>query len=266
VPSAILPCNAIKELLQMRLFRLFSVCGLAVFLAVSSAAQTIQINRENKTIAISTTDEASSVADIAAISIGFEVYEADSDTAYATAGRLSKAIMEALHKADIDDKSIESKNQSLNRNTRFDDKETPAERAKKQFQFEQSWEISTTPANAAGVIRLAIAAGANQSGQIDWRLADRKALQAQAAANALVKAHAVASQMADGLHVKLGALIYASNETPNTRIYFPHPGMGQMGYGSGGGIGSEHISAPPLEIRPQTIREEATVYAVFAIE
>jgi hypothetical protein len=119
------------------------------------------------------------------------------------------------------------------------------------------------------VIRLAVAAGANQSGQIDWRLADRKALQAQAAANALVKARAVASQMADGLHVKLGALIYASNETPNTRIYFHHPVMGQMGYGSGGGVGgvgSKYISAPPLEIRPQTIREEATVYAVFAIE
>jgi len=35
-------------------------------------AQTIQINRENKTIAISTTDEAAATADIAAITIGFE--------------------------------------------------------------------------------------------------------------------------------------------------------------------------------------------------
>jgi hypothetical protein len=29
---------------------------------------------------------------------------------------------------------------------------------------------------------------------------------------------------------------------------------------------SSILSGPPLEIRPQTIREEATVYAVFAIE
>jgi hypothetical protein len=29
---------------------------------------------------------------------------------------------------------------------------------------------------------------------------------------------------------------------------------------------SSIVSGPPLEIRPQTIREEATVYAVFAIE
>jgi uncharacterized protein YggE len=228
-------------------------------------AQTIQINRENKTIAISTSDEATATADIAAISIGFDVYESDSESAYATAGRLSHAIMDALHKAGIDDKSIESKNQNLTRNTNFDDKETPAQRAKRQFHFDQSWEVSTAPQNAAGVIRLAVAAGANESGNIDWRLADRKALQAQAAGNALVKARAVASQMADGLHVKLGTLIYASNETPNTKIYFARPKEGLTLYTESASIGGIATTVP-LEIRPQTIREEATVYAVFAIE
>jgi uncharacterized protein YggE len=251
----------------MRLFRTFAVLVLFLSLAGFSVAQTIQINRENKTIAISTTDEAMSVADIAAISIGFEVYESDSDATYAAGARLSRAIVEALRKAGIDDKSIESKSQTLSLSNRINDKETPVERAKKQFRFEQSWEVSTAPQNAAGIIRLAIAAGANQSGQIDWRLSDRKALQAQAAANALVKARGVASQMADGLHVKLGALIYASNETPDTRIYF-HSSQ-QLGHGYGGGIGGGMMNMPlppPLEIRPQTIREEATVYAVFAIE
>ncbi|HTM15949.1 MAG TPA: hypothetical protein VL135_03560 [Terracidiphilus sp.] len=34
--------------------------------------QTIQINRENKTIAISTTDEATATADIAAVTVGFD--------------------------------------------------------------------------------------------------------------------------------------------------------------------------------------------------
>ena len=90
-------------------------------------------------------------------------------------------------------------------------------------------------------------------------------MQAKAAGNALVKAREVANRMADGLHVKLGALIYASNETPDTKLYIPHALQTVM-------VDSEMISAPPavmiptLEIRPQTIREEATVYAVFAIE
>jgi uncharacterized protein YggE len=249
------------------MLRLRPVALCAAFLVLSgfATAQTIQINRDNKTIAISTTDEASAVADIAAISIGFELFKPDSDSATAEAGKLSHAIIDALHKAGVEDENIESKSQNLSRNTQFDEKETPEQRAARQYRFEQSWEVSVTPQIAANVIRLAIAAGANQSGNIDWRLADRKALQAKAAANALVKAHSVAAQMAEGLHVKLGALIYASNEVPEARIYF----HARFGHGSGGGMGggvTAQMIAAPLEIRPQTIREEATVYAVFAIE
>jgi uncharacterized protein YggE len=245
-----------------------TLAGLAILplLGITAAAQTIQINRDNKTIAISTTDEATAVADLAAINIGFDLYDNASEPAYAAAGKLSHAIVEALHKAGIDDKSIESKSQILSRNTNFDDKDTTEQRAKKQFHFEQSWEVTTSPQNAAAVIRLAISAGANQSGQIEWRLADRKALQAQAAANALVKARGVASQMADGLHVKLGALIYASNETPNAKIYFARPRDGMVLNTDSASVSSLVESGMPLEIRPQTIREEATVYAVFSIE
>lgn len=129
----------------------------------------------------------------------------------------------------------------------------------------QSWEVSVSPSTAAEVIRVSVAAGANKSGAIDWRYSDRKALQAKAAANALVKARAVASQMADGLHVKLGALVYASNETPNVKLFIPRPGL--TVYTDSAEVSSRTNLAPPaLEIRPQTIREEATVYAVFSIE
>ncbi len=196
---------------------------LAVALSASTlcaSAQTIQINQQNKTIAINTTDEATATADIAAITIGFEIFKPDANTAAAGAGQLSHAIMEALHKAGVEDKSIESKSQSISRNNNFDDKESAAQRAQRLFRAEQSWEVSVSPKDASAILRLAMAAGANTSGAIDWRLADRKTLQAQAAGSALVKARAVAAQMADGLHVKLGALIYASNESPNARIYF----------------------------------------------
>ena len=237
---------------------LSSVCG------ILTHAQTIQINRENKTIAISTTDEATAVADIAAINIGFEIYKPDSGSAAAEAGKISHAVMDALHQAGLDDQSIESKTQMLSRNTQFEEKDSQVQRAEKQFHFQQSWEVSTSPAMAATVIRLAVIAGANQSGNIDWRLTDRKGLQAKAAANALVKARAVANQMAEGLNVKLGALIYASNETPDARIDF-HNGRNFGGSGAGGGLIAEQ-NMLPLEIRPQTIREEATVYAVFSIE
>jgi uncharacterized protein YggE len=236
-----------------------------LLLSTAVAAQTIQINRDNKTIAISTTDEATATADIAAVTIGFEVFGPDSDSAYATGGKVSHTVLDALHKAGVEDKSIESSGQGLERNTNFDDKETAEQRAKKQFLMRQSWIVSVPPQSAAEAIRRGVAAGANNSGAIEWRLSDRKTLQAKAAEAALVKARAVAEQMAEGLHVKLGALIYASNQTPNTRIYFAQPQKG-IAFNTDSASISSTINVPALEIRPETIREEATVYAVFAIE
>jgi hypothetical protein len=250
---------------MMRLPLTAALLVTCVAFAGVASAQTIQINRDNKTIAISTTDEASTTADIAAITIGFEIFGPDSLTVYASGGKLSNSILEALHKAGVDDKAIESSGQGVQRNTDFDDKETADQRAKRQFVFRQSWEVSLTSQTAAEAIRVAIAAGANQSGAIDWRCSDRKALQAKAAENALVKAREVAARMADGLHVKLGALIYASNETPNTKLYFSRPSQGGLMNTASASLGS-FMTMPSLEIRPQTVREEATVYAVFAIE
>jgi len=243
---------------------LFCACA-ASTVVLSGSAQTIQINRDNKTIAITTTDEATAVADIAAVTVGYEVYGPDSETTYADGGKLSHAILDALHKAGVEDKNVESSGQGLQRNTEFDDKDKPEQRAKKQFVMRQSWQVSVPPQSAGEVIRVAVAAGANQSGAIDWRISDRKALQAKAAEAALVKARQVASHMAEGLHVQLGALIYASNETPNVRLFMPRAGL-VMNTDSSSVSSVTSLKLPVLEIRPQTVREEATVYAVFAIE
>lgn len=233
--------------------------ALATVLAGAATAQTIQISPENKTIAIRATDEATATADIAAVTIGFEVFGADPDSTYAQGGRTSQAVLVALHKAGIEDQSIESANQGLERNTSFDPKDTAEQRTNKQFVFRQSWTVSVAPQSAAEMIRDAVAAGANQSGAIDWRLSDRRALQAKAAEAALVKARAIAIQMAEGLHVKLGDLIYASNEVPRVA---PRIAAERIS----GSLPAAPFNLPRIEIRPQIIHEEATVYAVFAIE
>ena len=248
----------------MRFLKLAVLPSLLVF-AGSVFAQTIQINRENETIAISTTDEATATADIASVTIGFEILGPDAQSTSAEAGKLSHAILDALRKLGVEDNSVESAGQGLQKNTEFDDKEKAEQRAKQQYIFRQSWEVATSPQSAAEVIRVAIAAGANQSGAINWRISDRKSLQAKAAEAALVKARQVAQNMADGLHVKLGSLIYASNETPNAKLYLA-PRQGLVLNTESASVAS-YITVPKaLEIRPQTIREEATVYAVFAIE
>ncbi|HEY1904055.1 MAG TPA: SIMPL domain-containing protein [Terracidiphilus sp.] len=125
-----------------------------VVLTGVSSAQTIQINRDNKTVAISTTDEATATADIAAITIGFEIYNPDAQTATADGEKLSHAILSALHKAGVEDKAIEGSGQGVERNKDFDEKEKPEQRGKEQFIFLQTWEVSVPPQLAAEAIVL----------------------------------------------------------------------------------------------------------------
>lgn len=170
--------------------------------------------------------------------------------------------MDALKKSGVPDNSIESKDQSLT-HTEFPDgiKSTLEERAQKQFTLSQSWTVRAAAGNAAAVLHAAIEAGANESGNIDWDLSTRDALEAKAAALALERARAIATHMAEGLNAHLGSLIYASNQEPLTPIR-------RLLQTSSATISVQAVSAPPppLVIHPQQVEESATVYAVFAIE
>jgi uncharacterized protein YggE len=234
----------------------------AIFLATGElSAQTIQVNPNNRTIAITVSDKAAADPDAATVHIGFEIFAPTSDEAYATGSGISNGVMSALQKTGIPEKAIESEGQNLRPNVQFDPRESDAERAKKQFVLSQSWTVKTAAEDAAKALHTAIEAGANNGGQIDWDVKDRDGLRAQAAARALVHARAMADQMARGLNAHLGALIYASNSEPQA------VGVGE---GYGGGRMMDVLSfAPklaPLAIRPQKIEESATVYAVFSIE
>ena len=244
----------------MKVLRLapFALC--ATFLAMTAPAQTIQVSKENRTIAITATDKVIVLADVATIHIGFIAYGPDSDSAYAAGSRTSNAIVRALTTAGVPGDSIESENQNVSPVQDYQiDKLTPAEKAQRKFQVTQSWTVRTNANDAAKALDLAVKAGANQSGQIDWSLKDENAPQSEAASKALQRARTVAAEMAKGLNANLGALLYASNET---QAEPPRPLMKAMAApqmsGGGGGI--------PLAINPRQIEKTATVYAVFAIE
>ena len=236
----------------------FALCIAA--LAVPASTQTIQINKENRTIAITTTDKVMALADIATVHIGFIAYGPDSDAAYANGSHISNAIMKSLTSAGIPNDAIESENQNVSPVQDYQiDKLTPEEKAQRKFQVTQSWTVRIPAADAPKTLDLAVKAGANQSGQIDWSLKDENAAQSEAAAKALQRARTVADEMAKGLNARIGALLYASNET---QAEPPRPLMRAM------------AAAPmamaqkvePLAINPRQIEKSATVYAVFAIE
>jgi uncharacterized protein len=234
------------------------ITGAAACLCLSACAQTIQVDKNNRTLAVTASDTATAEADLASISVGFETYAPDAAAAYRQGSQLSNAIMGALKNAGVPDKSIESQTQNLNKTEfPYSPAPTPQERAQRAWTLSQSWTVHTAAADAAKVLHAAVEAGANSSGAIDWDVADRKDLEAKAASKALVDAHAIAAQMAAGLGVTLGPLVYASNQAPE-RPVLPFARMAAA------------KAAPPpvkpLAIRPRQVEENATVYAVFSIE
>lgn len=234
----------------------------ATALAVTASvcvAQTIQVNKDNRTIAITATDKVTAIADQATLHLGFIAYGPDSNTAYANGSKVSNAIVRALTAAGVPKEAIQSESQQVAPVQPYQvEKLTPAEKAQRQFQVTQSWTLKTAADDAAKVLDTAVKAGANNSGQIDWGFKDENAPEAQAAAKALKRARAQGEQMAAGLSAKLGALLYASNEVQAV----PRPVM----YGRAAAAPTAMEKVEPLAINPREIEKSATVYAVFAIE
>ena len=233
---------------------------LLAFACVAASAQQIAVNKDNRTIAVTATDKATADADTAVVHIGFQVFAPDEKAAYALGSKTSNAITDALKKSGVPASAIESEAQNIARVQPYEIQNLPdAQKAERQFQVSQSWNVKTSAKNASTVLDTAVQAGANQSGQIEWTVADENALEAQAADSALKRARQIADQMAKGLGTSLGTLIYASNQVPER----PVP-LEQFARLNAAPMAAAKVE--PLAISPQKVTRSATVYAVFAIE
>jgi len=244
-------------------FRLSALFVIAISLPV--AAQQIQISKENKTIAITTSDEASALADTAVVTVGFQAYGKDQNSTYADASRTSNFIISALTSAGTPKDAIQSRSQALSPlNPQSDDDKIRYSQGIR-FEFSQQWSVTVPADQASNVIHIAITAGANNSGEIDWQLLHDDALEAEAAKKALEHARQIADQMAKGLNAKLGSLVYASNQTP-PRGLAALLGNAAMLNTESASVAVMKPNLKPLAISPERITKSATVYAVFAIE
>jgi hypothetical protein len=228
--------------------------------AVSIHAQQIVVSKDNRTIAVTTSADATADADTVAVQIGFVVYGVDQQSAYALGSKTSNAIAAALKAAAVPAEAVQSESQSIGPVQQYGNQDwTPAEKAERKFQVTQAWNVKTVAANGAKILDVAVKAGANQSGQMSWSVADQDGLQARAAKLALDRARQIAQQMAAGLNATLGPLVYAGNEAPARA---PQPIM-QF---------KASMAAPPaqevapLSISAQKVNASATVYAVFSIQ
>lgn len=224
--------------------------------AQEDPSQPFRPSTQVRSIAVTATDRVIHPADVATVTIGYEIFGPDHASVYASASKVSNAIIDALHAAGVANDAIESQQQSIAPSEAYQPNQvTPAERAAHAFVATQSWTVRSTPRDVARVLDIAAKAGANKSGEIEWSLSDPNAASAEAAAKALQRARTQAAAMATGLNVHLGQLLYASNEVQAQPIR-PVPMMAARAK-------SENA---PLAINNRQIETSATVLAVFAIE
>jgi uncharacterized protein YggE len=221
--------------------------------------QQIQVNRQNKTIAITVDESVSVDPEVATITVGYQDYAPTKDAVYGDNIRVSNEVTKALLNVGVPKSAIETESVRLERVER-DEKWTDQEKKERQFQATQTWTIHVSADKAQTVVDTALRAGANLLESLDWNVSDPKALQAKAGAAALSKAKKIAEQMARGLNAKLGDLVFASNHAPNASTYAALETSAAM-------VPSPPPPPPPqLVLYPKKVESDATVYAVFAID
>ncbi|MGA8089500.1 MAG: SIMPL domain-containing protein [Terracidiphilus sp.] len=220
---------------------------------VTRAQQTtlpqMKVDTSNRTLSVSATETVSVEPDLAILHIGSDTAPEDAKSAYADGARASNAIVAAVKQAGIPEASIRSESQYLDRD--YSTKQH-------KFVLHQQWTVKVAPERAAEILDIAVTAGATDSGQIDWTVKDVPALESQALDHAATRAKQNAEVLAKGMGVRLGALIYVSNQMSAPQFPRPMFGLAMKANAS--------PAAPPLSIEPHQVSREATVYAVFAIE
>jgi uncharacterized protein len=238
-----------------------AACCALILSGLSVYGQQIVVNKDNRTIAVTTSSDATADADTVTVEIGFLVYGTDQESAYASGSKTSNAIAQALTAAAIPADAIQSDSQSITPVPQYGSQEwTPEEKVARKFQVQQSWSVKTAAGNGSRVLDIAVKAGANQSGQMTWSVADQDALQAKAAKLALERARQIAQQMATGLNATLGQLVYASNEAPSRPV---EPVM-RMASPMAAKAASPEVE--PLSVSARKVTASAMVYAVFSIQ
>jgi uncharacterized protein YggE len=234
----------------MRRFSLFVflfVSGVFAANAQQPDQLQLQIAPANRTLTISAQGSVSVDPDVAILHIGFATQPSDAKEAYAAGSATSNAIMAALKQNGVAESAIHSEWQRLN----------SASGKPHKFTLEQQWTVKTSPERAAELLDVAVTAGATSSGEIDWTVADEKALEDQALEQAAARAKSDAEALAKSMGVHLGALVYVTNQINAAR---PVPYMRTMS------MSAEANAAQPLAIEPRKVSRNASVYAVYAIE
>jgi hypothetical protein len=226
------------------------VAGCAAVGAQQTSQVQLKIEPANRTLTVSAEDRVTVEPDVAILHVGFQTQPSDAKAAYAAGAQTSNAIVSALKQAGIPEIAIRSEWQRLD----------SVYQKPHKFTLAQQWTVKVKPERAAEILDVAVTAGATDSGQIDWIVENEQALEDKALEGATARARAQAAVLAKGMGVKLGALVYVSNQVAA-------PVFAMRAF-AGNAVQMDAKSAAPqaLSIEPRKVTSSASIYAVFAIE
>ena len=126
-----------------------TISWLFSFLLVATVChcQDIQVNRQNKTIAVTADDSVSVDAEVAVLEIGYHNYASTQDSAYRDNLRAAKRITDAVLEAKVPTANIETEKLRLDR-AQLDQNWTDAMKKERIFEAQQSWHVSVSVAQA----------------------------------------------------------------------------------------------------------------------
>lgn len=233
---------------QKQVLAAIALLGGCVSAGAQQASQvSLKIEPTNRTLTVSAEDRVTVDPDVAILHVGFQTLPSDAKAAYAAGAQTSNAIVSALKNAGVPEKSIHSQWQRLD----------AVYQKPHKFTLAQQWTVKVKPERAAEILDVAVTAGATDSGQIDWAVEDEQALEDKALDGATGRARAQAAVLAKGMGVKLGALVYVSNQVSAPVVPMRVFAMKAAPMAD---------ANQPLAIEPHKVEQSASVCAVYAIE
>lgn len=247
---------------------LLAVVGLILLIPASAAlGQSIEVNRQNRTIEIIVSEKIKVDPDAANVTIGCIAYGQTHDQAYQANLTIADKVIRALLATGISKAQIESSSIELSESNPGDVTEhPPAVRKAHEFKAHQSWHVRVPTSDAQKLIDVAVQAGANGVEDVSWDVTDAEALESKARVAAMEKARTTAAEMAKSAGGKLGSLLYASNVINGMMSFALNRSMqtsSESLAAQGNGFPTPAFS---LQLFPGKVEKQATVRAVFALD
>jgi uncharacterized protein len=250
--SNVIPLSHKEYLMRTKLFFFVSVLVLALALSACGTAAA-----QPHTLNVSGYGTVSLTPDIAYIYIGIHTTDPDLAMAVGTNNTQAQALVDALKKAGIDGKDIQTSNFSVytNGNNGYDKNTGQPTTSGVYYSVDNTVYVTIRDLSKLGkMLNTAVSSGANTINSISFDVADKTAAMAQARQKAMVNASSLAAELAKNAGVKLGDIQNISYSDNNFPMAY---------YGMGGSAAAPNASVP---IQPGQTQISVSVSVTYTIK